>query len=152
MRVEVYLLAANAVCPTRGTRRSAGYDLYSIVSSNLPVGSRVLLPLGISLRLPEGVYGRIASRSGLAFNHCIDVAGGVIDPDYTGEIKVILVNNGETDYKIQVGDRIAQIVFKNTLTSRLLPIELRFAKTVDLDQHLSNMAQADVEINGKFKR
>ena len=128
MSVEVYLLAANAVCPTRGTRRSAGYDLYSIVSSNLPVGSRVLLPLGISLRLPEGVYGRIASRSGLAFNHCIDVAGGVIDPDYTGEIKVILVNNGETDYNIQVGDRIAQIVFEKYADVAVTPYRVKVRK------------------------
>ena len=112
MNVEVHLLAPNAVVPTRGTLKSAGYDLYSVVASNLPAGSRVLLPIGIGLRLPEGVYGRIAPRSGLAFNHCIDVAGGVIDPDYQGEIKVILANHGEHDFTIRAGDRIARIIFK----------------------------------------
>ena len=128
MNVEVHLLAPNAVVPTRGTLRSAGYDLYSVVTSNLPAGSRVLLPIGITLRLPEGVYGRIALRSGLAFNHCIDVAGGVIDPDYTGEIKVILANHSENDFTIRSGDRIAQIIFEKYADCSLTPYRIKNRK------------------------
>ena len=81
-----------------------------------------------SLRQPESVYGRIASRSGLAFNKCIDVARGVIDPDYTGEIKVILVNHGETDYNIQVGHRIAQIVFEKYADVAVSPFRVKVRK------------------------
>ena len=123
MSVEVHLLSANAICPTKGSLHSAGYDLYCCANSVLPPGSRVLLPTGISLRMPSGVYNRIASRSGLAFNHCIDTAGGVIDPDYTGEIKVILVNQGDSNFIIKPGDRIAQIIFEKYAEVALTPYQ-----------------------------
>ena len=128
MSVECHLLAANAICPTRGTLKSAGYDLHNVVSSDLPVGSRVLLPIGLSFTLPEGVYGRIASRSGLAFNHCIDVAGGVINPDYTGEIKVILCNQGDSDFHIKAGDRVAQIIFEKYADCAVVPYRCKSRK------------------------
>ena len=62
--------------------------------------------------MPLGTYGRLASRSGLALNHSIDVVGGVIDPDYTGQIMVILANNSKVDYRVKPGDRIAQLIIE----------------------------------------
>ncbi|XP_010129383.1 PREDICTED: deoxyuridine 5'-triphosphate nucleotidohydrolase-like, partial [Buceros rhinoceros silvestris] len=63
---------------------------------------------GLSIEWPEGTYGQIAARSGLALHHSIDVGAGVLDPDYRGEIKVLLINNGEVPFAYNKGDRIAQ--------------------------------------------
>jgi dUTP pyrophosphatase len=81
---------------------------------------RAIVGTGITVVLPPGVYGRVAPRSGLAAKHCINVGAGVIDPDYTGEIKVILFNHGLKDFEIKKGDRIAQLILERCETP---PIE-----------------------------
>ena len=70
------------------------------------------------MAIPEGNYGRIAPRSGLAVNNFICVGAGVIDSDYRGEVKVLLINHDEKiDFKIHYGDRIAQLIIeKYTVT------------------------------------
>jgi dUTP pyrophosphatase len=73
---------------------------------------RMLVSTGIAVVLPKGVYGRVAPRSGLAVKHGIQVGAGVIDPDYTGEVKVVLFNHGEKDFEVKKGDRIAQLVLR----------------------------------------
>ena len=65
---------------------------------------------GLKIALPPGTYGRIASRSGLAVKHNIEVGAGVIDQDYQGEIKVLLRNLSDTPYTISQGDKIAQLI------------------------------------------
>ena len=65
--------------------------------------------------MPAGVYARIAPRSGLAVKNRIAVGGGVIDPDYDGEVKVILFNHGDADFIVNPGDRIAQIVLERVM-------------------------------------
>jgi dUTP pyrophosphatase len=70
------------------------------------------VPTGIAIRFPPGVYGRIAPRSSLAWRHRLDVGAGVVDPDYTGEIMVLLINNSEDVYIINYGDRVAQLIFE----------------------------------------
>ena len=77
--------------------------------------SRRGVRLGISIEMPAGVYARIAPRSGLAVKNRIAVGGGVIDPDYDGEIKVILFNHGDEDFVVKPGDRIAQIVLERVM-------------------------------------
>ena len=62
--------------------------------------------------IPEGVYGRIAPRSGLAAKHMIDIGAGVIDPDYTGEVKVVIFNHSNNDFVIKKGDKIAQLILE----------------------------------------
>ena len=69
---------------------------------------------------PDGTYVRIASRSGLAFKSNMHTIGGVIDPDYTGELKVILFNHGGEKFEIKQGDRIAQLILEKCETP---PIE-----------------------------
>ena len=68
---------------------------------------------GIAIKLPPNCFGRIAPRSGLALKNGIDVLAGVIDEDYRGEIKVLLINHGQEDFVINSGDRIAQLVVAN---------------------------------------
>lgn len=102
----------NAILPTRGSAKAAGYDLYSTEAYILKPNERRLFRTGLNMAIPAGMYGRIAPRSGLAYKKGIDVLGGVIDEDYRGEVKIILINLGNEDFNILVGDRIAQIIFE----------------------------------------
>ena len=123
--MSVLLLSSNAICPTKGSLDSADYDLYCCANSILPPGSRVLPLTCISLRMPRGVYGKIASRSGLAFKYCINTAGGVVDRDYTREIKVILVNQGDSNFIITPRGRIAQFIFERFAEVSLTPFQVK---------------------------
>lgn len=101
-----------AKLPKKATRGSAGLDIYSLSTVRIAPKANAVIPTGIKLRIPKGVYVRIAPRSGLACNFKIDVMGGVIDPDYEGEIKVILINHSSQDFEVAAGDRIAQIILE----------------------------------------
>jgi len=104
-------LVPNARPPHRQTAGSAGYDLFSAEELTLEPGERKACSLGLSMKIPSGRYGRIAPRSGLALRG-IDVGGGVIDSDYRGEVKVILINCSQTAFKVAVHDRIAQLILE----------------------------------------
>ncbi|ABT15140.1 dUTPase [Paramecium bursaria Chlorella virus NY2A] len=109
-------LVVNAIVPTRATEGSAGYDISSVEDVVIPASGRVAVSTGLSIRVPNGTYGRIAPRSGLAYKYGIDVLAGVIDSDFVGEIKVILYNTSELDYIIKKGDRIAQLILEQIMT------------------------------------
>lgn len=106
-----------AKTPTRGSEFAAGYDLYSTEEYTLKPLERKLFKTGLSIAIPNGLYGRIAPRSGLAFKDGLDVMAGVIDEDYRGDVGVILINLGSVDKKIVAGDKIAQIIFENYTTA-----------------------------------
>ena len=89
---------------------AAGHDLYTKENIHIPAGGQVLVETGWAIGLPKGTYARIAPGSGLASKKRISVGGGVIDPDYTGEVKVILINQGNEDCLIQTGERMAKII------------------------------------------
>lgn len=108
---RVKLLYCDAKVPKRSNCGDAGLDLYSVESLVLTPKMRCLISTGIAMSIPCGIYGKIEGRSGLASKYGIDVMAGVIDSNYRGEIKVLLINHGEEDFKIEVGDRIAQIIF-----------------------------------------
>ncbi len=102
-----------AKLPARATTGAAGYDLSSTVDIIVPAHGKTLVNTGLHICVPNGTYGRIAPRSGLAANHFIDVGAGVIDACYTGEVMVLLFNHGELDFKVSVGDRIAQLILES---------------------------------------
>lgn len=108
-KLKIQKLSDNAIIPIKGTKHAAGYDLYSIETIIIPPLSRVLVNIGLSITTPEGTYGRIAPRSGMALNG-IDVGGGVIDQDYTGPLKVILINSNDEEFRVVEGMKIAQLV------------------------------------------
>ncbi len=93
---------------------SAGMDLYANVKEELTlkVGERKLVPTGIMIDIPVGFEAQIRPRSGLAYKNGVTVlnAPGTIDSDYRGEIKALLINHGQEDFKINRGDRICQMV------------------------------------------
>ena len=78
--------------------------------------TREIISTGICATIPLGCYGRIAPRSGLSIKYGIHVGAGVIDPDYTGELKVCLFNLGSVSFEIKKGDRIAQLILEKCLT------------------------------------
>lgn len=103
-------LVPEAKIPTKGSSYAAGFDLYASHSGCIAPRMRLAISTGIAVAIPKGWYGRVAPRSGLAHNFGIDVLAGVVDSDYRGEVKVILMNHGSGDFKFEAGDRIAQLV------------------------------------------
>ena len=110
MKLKVFLHSELARLPKRADEGAAGYDLTSIENISIPPRSRSLISTGLSIQLPMYSYGRIAPRSGLSVKG-LDVGAGVIDESYTkGLIKVLLINNSDNDFVVNVGDRIAQLL------------------------------------------
>jgi len=100
--------------PQKGLSLKAGHDLYSIENILIRANNRALVKIGLAIAVPEGTYGRIAPRSGLATKG-ITVDVGVIDADYRGEVKVLRVNHGKLDYEVKLGERIAQLIVERRL-------------------------------------
>ncbi|MBT2562349.1 dUTP diphosphatase [Pedobacter sp. ISL-68] len=100
--------------PQYETAHAAGMDLRASIIEEMILKplQRLLVPTGLFIELPIGYEAQIRPRSGLAYKHGISIvnAPGTIDADYRGEIKVLLVNLSDTDFKIVNGDRIAQMV------------------------------------------
>lgn len=100
--------------PEYATIHSAGLDLRANISETIELKplQRVLIPTGLFIELPEGHEAQVRPRSGLAAKHGISIVNtpGTIDPDYRGEIKVILVNLSDTPFTLNPGERIAQMV------------------------------------------
>jgi len=114
--LKVKKLTNEARIPTRGSGGAVGYDLYSSDTVVIPPTHRALVGTSIAVAFPCGVYGRVAPRSGLAVKHGIQVGAGVVDPDYTGEVKVVLFNHGDKDFEVKKGDRIAQLILERCET------------------------------------
>ena len=113
MNIQIKKLSDQAKIPTQGSKYAAGYDLYAAEEVLVNTIGRKLVKTNISISIPEGYYGRIAPRSGLAYKNGIDVLAGVIDSDYRGDIGVILFNSDHNvDFQVNVGDRIAQIIIE----------------------------------------
>jgi dUTP pyrophosphatase len=101
--------------PSRAHDGDAGYDLHAAEPATLGPGERAMVGTGIAVAVPEGHAGLVLPRSGLAARHGIALvnAPGLIDAGYRDEIRVILVNHDPTEpFKIEVGDRIAQLVIQ----------------------------------------
>ena len=98
--------------PEKMSPGAAGYDLFSAESLILEPHSKEVISTGVRLIMPKGYYGHICSKSGLASKHNVHVCAGVIDSDYRGYIKVLLINHSPNPYIILVGEAIAQIIFK----------------------------------------
>ena len=123
MALNVTKLVPHANLPARSTPGAAGYDLFSTDNYVVLPGRRVVVSTGISVQLPPGTYGRVAPRSGLAVKHGLDTLAGVIDPDYTGEIKVVLQNlDMNQPFVIRPGYRIAQLILEKYETVEVVEV------------------------------
>ena len=118
MKVAIQKLDERAVIPTYGSEFSAGADLYAVEEAVIEPGQTVLVHTGLAMEIPEGYGGFIYARSGLACKKGMAPANkvGVIDSDYRGEIRVVLLNHSNQQQTIEPGERIAQIVITPVLT------------------------------------
>ena len=96
----------------RSSLGSAGYDLSTTETAVAPAHGKCLVKIGLAIAKPPGCYGRVAPRSGLAIKKFIDMEARVIDSDYRGELGVVLFKFSNKDFCINMGDRIAQLVFE----------------------------------------
>src|SRR5580693_7695498 len=112
MKIRIKKLHPDAILPSyaHGPDEDAAMDLRSLERMVLTPGAAQAVPTGLAIELPAGCEAQVRPRSGLALKHSITVNFGTIDPGYRGEIRVIMFNLGRADYKIEKGDRIAQLV------------------------------------------
>ncbi|APQ14760.1 hypothetical protein BJP27_24325 (plasmid) [Pseudomonas oryzihabitans] len=117
--------------PRQATPGAAGFDLSAVGEHIVLPGERKKIPTGWGVRVRPGLHGQIWPRSGLADKLGIDTLAGLIDPDYQGEIKVILLNTGDQPFRIEHGDRIAQLVICGHLVAEPCEVvEVDVAATV----------------------
>ncbi len=109
-------LDPRATLPTRGSSAAAGLDLYSIETVSLEPGQRAIARTGLAVAIPEGFYGRVAPRSGLATKNGLDVLAGVIDADYRGEIGCLLLNTGSEKIELAANSKICQLIIEKIIT------------------------------------
>ena len=109
------------ICPTSTGKQpykayvdSAGFDLYADETILVLPRNRSLVSIGLSMQIPLGYCGKIYSRSGLANKHAIFAFNGIIDPGFSGVVKVLLFNLSDEEYLVQKGTRIAQMIFVKT--------------------------------------
>lgn len=110
MKIKVKFLHPEALMPQYQTEGASGFDLCSVEEKMIAPKEWMLVKTGIAFEIPYGCEIQIRSRSGLALKHGVSVLNspGTIDSDYRGEIGIILINHSNQDFKIEIGDRIAQ--------------------------------------------
>ncbi|XBW34554.1 hypothetical protein QEN19_000116 [Hanseniaspora menglaensis] len=111
-QLKIQLRSAAAKVPTKGSVTAAGYDLYASQATTIKARGQGLVSTDVSFTVPVGTYGRIAPRSGLAVKNGISTGAGVVDRDYTGEVKVVLFNHSENDFEVKLGERVAQLILE----------------------------------------
>jgi len=104
------LVDADGSLPEYASAGAAGADLRASEAVEIAPGGRAAVPTGLRLQIPPGHVGLVWPRSGLAVRHGIDTLAGVIDSDYRGEVRVVLVNHGDESFHIAPGDRVAQLL------------------------------------------
>jgi dUTP pyrophosphatase len=128
VKVEIRQLphAEGLPLPAYQSADAAGLDLLAAVPENSPLvlapGKHALVPTGLTIALPSGSEAQVRPRSGLAARHGVTVLNspGTIDPDYRGEISVILINHGQAPFTIRRGERIAQMVIAPVVRAELV--------------------------------
>lgn len=125
MKIKIQKIHPNALIPKYQTEGSSGFDLHAVEEVMIKPHSVGLVKIGICLSLEVGYELQVRTRSGLALNHQVMVLNspGTVDNDYRGEIKVILANLSDKDFKVQVGDRIAQGVVQKTYKAEFIECE-----------------------------
>lgn len=113
--------------PKFETDLAAGADIRAALDApmTLAAGARALVPTGFAMALPAGLEAQIRPRSGLAYKHGVTVLNspGTIDADYRGEVKVLLINHGDSDFVIERGERIAQMVIAPITQAVFSPVD-----------------------------
>lgn len=125
--IRVKKLHPNALLPTYGSEAAVGADLYACLEETVTIqpGEVFWVPTGIALEVPAGCAGLVYARSSLGAKRGLAPANkvGVIDPDYRGEVKVVLLNHSKEPQTLQPGERVAQFVITPVLTPAYVEAE-----------------------------
>lgn len=125
--IRVKKLNPNAMLPTYGSAEAAGADLYACLDQSVTIapGETAWIPTGLSLEVPKGCAGLIYARSSMGVKRGLAPANkvGVIDSDYRGEIRVVLLNHGKTTQTVENGERIAQFLITPVLTPAYMEVD-----------------------------
>jgi len=127
--IKVKRLTETARLPTKAHESDAGFDIYADEDKIIPPLSRESIHTGIAIELPEipesnkEIYVRIAPRSGLSVKSGIDIFAGVIDREYSGELIVCMFNSSKEEFKVNKGDKIAQMIPTLILKDSLIEVE-----------------------------
>ena len=108
--MKITLLGPHGRLPTRATPDSAGLDVYATESFVLRPMERRMIDLEFAIELDRSSYAQVAPRSGLAVKYGLTVLAGVIDSDYRGSVRVVLMNLGSEPYSCAMHDKIAQLI------------------------------------------
>lgn len=122
---QVEVLMTGSPVPAYAHPGDAGADIHAAEPVTLEPGQRALVATGIAIALPHGYAAFVHPRSGLAAKHGITIvnAPGTVDAGYRGEIKVNLLNTGSEPHRIEVGDRIAQLIVQRVEQVRFIEVE-----------------------------
>ncbi|MEE3419681.1 MAG: dUTP diphosphatase [Lachnospiraceae bacterium] len=127
MNVKVKKLRQSAMLPTRGSASAAGYDLHADIAKKTEIapGETKMIPTGLAMEIPEGYFGAVFARSGLAMKEGLRPGNcvGVVDSDYRGEFFIGLHNDSQMTRVIEPGERIAQLVIMPYLAVEFSEVE-----------------------------
>jgi len=133
MKIKVKKLHKEAIVPHFVHDGDVGMDLYSVEDLILKPGQRYAVATGLSIDFPHGYAGLICDKSGLAVKHGITTIAGVIDPEYRGEWKVVLLNASDEDYYIKKGEKVAQVLFP----------KIEYMEVEEVDELQTNTSRGD---------
>ena len=112
MKLKIKKLNKEAVLPIYAHQDDAGFDLFSVEDVEILPQSRVQVPTGLAMEIPDGFVGLIWDKSGLSHKHGLKTLGGVIDAGYRGEIKIGIINLGSEKYILEKGHKVAQMIIQ----------------------------------------
>lgn len=125
--IRVKKLHKKAILPTYGSAEAAGADLYACLEETITIqpGETAWIPTGLALEVPKGCAGLIYARSSMGAKRGLAPANkvGVIDSDYRGEIRVVLLNHSKQEQKVEHGERIAQFLITPVLTPAYMEVQ-----------------------------
>ena len=119
-------LSDRAKAPKRATPGSIGLDLFTPIDIFIPAKQQVLIPTDLILVPTQRYYIRIASKSGLAFKYGLTMEGGVVDPDYRGNVGVLLRNNSDVGHTLEQGEAMAQVIMERAAMPEV--VEMKIAR------------------------
>lgn len=123
MQLKIKRLDKSLPMPAYIKKSDAAIDLRSTVDCTILPNEHKTIPSGIAVEIPQGYFGSIRDRSGLAAKFAIHTLAGVIDSGYRGEIGIVIINLGKDDFKISKGDRIAQLIIQPVLQPDIVEAE-----------------------------
>ena len=122
--LETYFqrLSEKAISPHRATPGSVGYDLFTPINFQIQPKEQKTVFIDLAIVPPEGYYAQLMSKSGLTVLYELEVKAGVIDPDFTGNVGVVLKNNSDQPIECLAGEQIAQLLFIKVATPTLIQV------------------------------